>query len=72
MRQLMHCQLIRYQLKTGLLFVPSLVFLLVMSFASEAANTQTVNVRTVDELTLDQAIINVLERSPMLKAADYE
>ena len=71
MRQLIHCQLI-----TGLLFVSSLVFLLVTSlaasFASEAANTQSVNVRTVNELTLDQAIINVLERSPMLKAADYE
>jgi len=58
MRQLIHCQLI-----TGLLLVSSLA----LSFASEAANSQTVNA-----LTLDQAIINVLERSPMLKAADYE
>ena len=28
--------------------------------------------KTVNELTLDQAIINVLESSPLLKAADYE
>ncbi len=28
--------------------------------------------KTVNKLTLDQAIINVLESSPMLKAADYE
>ncbi len=58
MRQLIHCQLI-----TGLLLVSSLV----SSLASEAANSKTVN-----KLTLGQAIINVLERSPMLKAADYE
>ena len=58
MRQLIHCQLI-----AGLLLVSSLV----SSLASEAANSKTVN-----KLTLDQAIINVLERSPRLKAADYE
>ena len=40
---------------------------LALSLVSEAANSKTVNA-----LTLDQAIINVLERSPMLKAADYE
>ncbi|MFV9616361.1 MAG: TolC family protein, partial [Gammaproteobacteria bacterium] len=37
------------------------------AISEEAANSIAVN-----KLTLDQAIINVLESSPMLKAADYE
>ena len=41
--------------------------LFVFSSASFADNAQTRN-----KLTLNQAIINVLENSPMLKAADYE
>jgi cobalt-zinc-cadmium efflux system outer membrane protein len=41
--------------------------LLVFSPVSFAEEQQRVN-----SLTLDQAIINVLERSPMIKAADYE
>jgi len=39
----------------------------VAALAGEAANSKTVN-----KLTLEQAIINVLESSPALKAADYE
>ncbi len=55
------------QLIINLLFLSSLVSSIESSLASEAANSKTVNA-----LTLEQAIINVLERSPMLKAADYE
>ena len=40
---------------------------LTSSWAAEAANG-----KIADELTLGQAIINVLERSPVLKAAGYE
>ncbi len=42
------------------------------SFASAALSAEAANTKTVNKLTLQQAIINVLERSPALKAADYE
>jgi len=60
------------QLIISLLFVFSFVSTLESISASEAANVQTINGRTDKTLTLDQSIINVLERSPVLKAADYE
>ncbi len=63
MRQLINQQLILRQLIIMLLFVCPLP----VSFAAEIAGIKTVHV-----LTLDQAIINVLERSPTLRAADYE
>ncbi len=44
-----------------------IILLFVVSFAAQAESTKTVSM-----LTMDQAIINVLERSPMIKAADYE
>ena len=49
-----------------------IIFLFAASFAVEAENTKSVSAKSVNALTLGQAIINVLERSPMLKAADYE
>jgi len=63
MRQLINQQLILRQLIIMLLFVCPLP----VSFAAEITDIKTVHV-----LTLDQAIINVLERSPTLRAADYE
>ena len=59
-------------------FIISILFVtLLTSFASAdvsaaAISEDAANSKTVSKLTLDQAIINVLERSPMLKAADYE
>ena len=56
------------QLIINLLFALSFtLFISAASFSAGAANSKTYN-----KLTLDQAIINVLELSPVLKAADYE
>ena len=52
-----------------------IIFLLLISsapFASAALSAEATNTETVNKLTLDQAIINVLERSPLLQAADFE
>ena len=42
------------------------------SFASDNFSATDLSAKAVNKLTLDQAIINVLESSPMLKAADFE
>ena len=55
------------QLIIILLFVASMTSFVSIALSEEAANPKTNN-----RLTLDQAIVNVLERSPVLKAADYE
>ncbi len=54
------------------LFVTSLTFFAHADVSAAAISKNATNSITVNKLTLDQAIINVLERSPMLKAADYE
>ena len=56
----------------SILFVTSLTSFTSTEVSGAAMSEHTANGKTVNKLTLDQAIINVLERSPMLKAADYE
>ena len=53
------------QLIIILLFITSLTSIAIADLSAKAVITN-------NNLTLDQAIVNVLERSPMLKAADYE
>ena len=56
----------------SILFVTSLTSFASTEVLGAAVSEQMANSITVNKLTLDQAIINVLERNPMLKAADYE
>jgi len=56
----------------GFLFASSLTFFAHADVSAAATSEDATNNITFNKLTLDQAIINVLERSPMLKAADYE
>ncbi len=52
--------------------VSAFITVLITLYTSLLFASSVVNSEAIDVLTLDQAIINVLERSPMLKAADYE
>ena len=56
----------------SILLLTSLTSFASTEVSGAAVSEHTANGKTVNKLTLDQAIINVLERSPMLKAADYE
>ena len=60
------------QLIIILLFATLLTSIARADFSGAALSGEATYSKTVNELTLDQAIINVLESSPMLKAADYE
>ncbi len=60
------------QLIIILLFVTPLTSFASAVLTEIALSEETANTKTTNKLTLDQAIVNVLERSPMLKAADYE
>jgi len=54
------------------LFTASLASSARAEFSGTVLSGEAAYSKTVNKLTLDQAIINVLESSPMLKAADYE
>jgi outer membrane protein, heavy metal efflux system len=54
------------------LFTASLASSARAEFSGTMLSGEAAYSKTVNKLTLDQAIINVLESSPMLKAADYE
>ena len=49
-----------------------LIISLLLITLSAVVSADVANYKTHNQLTLNQAIINVLEHSPMLKAADYE
>ena len=60
------------QLIIILLSVTSLTSFAGANLPAAALSKDAANTKTNNKLTLDQAIVNVLESSPMLKAADYE
>ena len=54
------------------LIISLLLMTLSVVVSADVANSKEKNQVTPHQLTLEQAIINVLEHSPVLKAADYE
>ncbi|MGD8934383.1 MAG: TolC family protein [Gammaproteobacteria bacterium] len=51
---------------------PWIIYLLLASLSTALSTALATGTQTHDRLTLEQAVVYVLERSPLLKSADYE